>query len=186
MTGSLETDGGDDMKEKITSPIDGLMAGWSVRALAASLGIANSSLAYWVDGGLVIPDKKGRGKRGHTIGLSGLLETLTVRELRDAGFSLQKIRKAVEVLKASERVTRPLATLVVVARGDDIVVEYSDADETEKMLISALHSPGQRLMVFPIGAVYEHAVETMRADPPHSSRVAQVFVPDELNLVLTE
>src|SRR5258708_1366571 len=85
------------------------------------------------------------------------MELLAIIELRNAGFSLQSVRRAVENLRELSGHARPLAGLTLVVAGGDIA--WKDADELEEMPISALHKPGQRLMIFPIG---EHHVRMLQ------------------------
>lgn len=125
------------------------MVGWTARSLARLTGVPAPTLATWVSSGLITPEQYGRGRGGHTIGVSGLMELAAIIELRKAGFSLQSIRRAVENLRGLSGHIRPLAGLTLVVAGGDIV--WKDADELSMMPISALHKPGQRLMIFPIG-----------------------------------
>ncbi len=138
-------------------------SGWTARNIARLLGIAHPTLWYWINTGLVTPDRLGRGRDGHSIGLSGLLEVVTVMELRRAGFSLQAIRQAVENLRQLTSQQRPLLQLMAVATGDDIVwAESSDP----VMLVSTYHKPGQRILLVPVGeatAELQHRLETETA-----------------------
>jgi DNA-binding transcriptional MerR regulator len=75
------------------------MAGWTARALARQTGIPAATVSKWVTSDLITPEQYGRGRGGHIIGLSGLMELLAVQELSAAGFSMQAIRRAVENLR---------------------------------------------------------------------------------------
>jgi len=99
---------------------------------------------------------------GHTIGVSGLMELLAIIELRKAGFSAQSIHRAVENLRTLSGHTRPLAGLTLVVDGGDLA--WKDATELSAMPISALHKPGQRLMVFPIGEQHAEMLHQLQAD----------------------
>lgn len=138
------------------------MAGWTARSLARSTGIPAPTLASWVRNGLITPVQYGRGRRGHTIGVSGLMELLAIIELRNAGFSVHSIRRAVDNLRNLSGHIRPLAGLTLVVDGSDIA--WKDADELSAMPISALHKPGQRLMIFPIGERHAEMLHQLHAD----------------------
>jgi hypothetical protein len=77
------------------------------------------------------------------------MELLAVVELRQAGFSTPAIRRAVENLRHLSGEDRPLARLTLVVSGSDIA--WKDAHELRGVALSALHQPGQRLMIFPVG-----------------------------------
>lgn len=126
------------------------MSTWSARAVAKQVGLPSSTLSYWIRSELVRPDEFGRGRRGHSIGVTGLLEIIAVRDLRDVGMSTSLIRRAVENLRAITGLDRPLAPLRLVVLGDDVTV--LDQDD---LPVSILRHPTQRVMVFPIGE--EHA-----------------------------
>jgi DNA-binding transcriptional MerR regulator len=136
------------------------MVGWTARELARLTNVPAPTVISWINTGLVTADRYGRGRGGHTIGLSGLMELLAVITLRDAGISLQAIRRAVENLRALSGQAQPLASLTIMVVGDDIV--WKDASEIGDIPTSALHKPGQRLMIFPIGEQHSEILEQLR------------------------
>ena len=123
-------------------------SGWSVRALANLLGIPATTATYWLNAGLVTAERRGRGRGGHTIGIAGLREMVAVMEMRNAGISLQSVQRAVQELRQLASEQRPLAELMVVAIGDD-VVWHEGGDPAA--LISAHRRPGQRILLVPVG-----------------------------------
>ncbi len=147
------------------------MEGWSARALARLTGVPVPTLASWVRTGLITPIQYGRGRGGHSIGVSGLMELVAIIELRRAGVPLQSIRRAVENLREISGHARPLARLTMVVDGGDIA--WKDADELAVMPISALHKPGQRLMIFPVG---EQHAEMLHQLQDHGEEVSSTFV----------
>ncbi len=120
--------------------------------MARRLEMAPQTLTYWIQTGLVVPDEYGHGRRGHVIGVNGLMELLTVKELREAGFALQEVRRAVENLRRLTGDARPLVRLTLVAAGRDIA--WTDRSDVPSAAASALQRPGQRLMVFPVGEMH--------------------------------
>ncbi|HEX8237383.1 MAG TPA: MerR family transcriptional regulator [Abditibacteriaceae bacterium] len=129
------------------------MAGWTAREIARYIGVPPNTVTSWIQSGLVTPDVLRRGRAGHEIGVSALLELLAVVELKGAGLSVQAIRRAVENLRQLTGHKRPLVHLTLVVQGEDIVWRHSE--EVEVAQISALHHPGQRLMIFPIGEQHQ-------------------------------
>jgi hypothetical protein len=141
--------------------------GWTARALARMTCVPAQTITHWIRNGLVTPDSRGRGRGGHTIGVAGLMELLTVMELRQAGISMQSTLRAVQNLRSLSGHARPLARLSLVIAGDDVV--WRDADELSGTAVSALRRPGQRLMVFPVGerhAALLHDMEMLVAGEP--------------------
>jgi DNA-binding transcriptional MerR regulator len=135
------------------------MAAWTAREIARHIGVPANTVTSWIQSGLVTPDTLRRGRAGHEIGTSALLELLAVIEMRNAGISIQAIRRAVENLRQITGHDRPLAQLTLVVRGNDIV--WRQSEDVEESQISALHSPGQRLMIFPIGERHQSLVSKL-------------------------
>ena len=129
--------------------MDAQLTGWTARALARMTGVPAQTITHWIRKGLVTPDSRGRGRGGHTIGVTGIMELLTVMELRQAGISMQCILRAVQNLRSLSGYARPLAGLSLVISGEDVV--WRDEDELSDTAVSALRRPAQRLMVFPVG-----------------------------------
>lgn len=138
------------------------MKGWTARELGRLLNIPVTTLTNWIGLGLVTPEHRRRGRGGHVIGLSGLMEFLAVIDLRKAGFSTQAIGKAVENIRRLSGQARPLAHLVIVVSGDDIA--WMDQGELSDTSISTLQQPGQRLMLFPVGEEYSLLVSALTND----------------------
>jgi hypothetical protein len=138
------------------------MAGWSARALSRRTGIPVATVASWIKSDLVSVEQYGRGRGGHTVGVSGLMELLAVEELRRAGFSMPSIRKAMYNLRELSGHERPFARLMLLVVGSDIA--WMDADQLADIPISALHQPGQRLMLFPVGQLHRVLVHQLAED----------------------
>lgn len=135
------------------------MAGWTAREVARFVNVPANTVTSWIQGGLVTPDVLRRGRAGHEIGASALLELLAVVELKSAGISTQAIRRAVENLRQLTGQERPLARLTLVVQGDDII--WKQTEEVEEARISALHHPGQRLMIFPVGERHQTLLKSL-------------------------
>lgn len=142
---------------------------WSARALGQRVAVPHSTVSHWIATGLVEPSRRGRGRRGHDLGITGLLELIAVRELRAAGIPLRAIRRAVEHLREITGHSRPLTQLVLLVVGNDVVVRDMGDDGT---WVSALRHPTQRMMVFPIGDEHRRLVADLPAPPEHEEIAA--------------
>jgi DNA-binding transcriptional MerR regulator len=142
------------------------ISGWSGRELAKRVSVPASTVADWISKGLITPERSGRGRGGHTIGLLGLMELLTIIELKSAGFSVQDILKSVKNLQRLSGAARPLAQLILVVSGKDVL--WKNADDLDAVTLSALRQPGQRLMVFPVGEKYQSLLDQLRLEDSSS------------------
>ena len=109
--------------------------------------------------------------------MAGLFELLAVLELKDAGFTTQAIRRAVNNLREMSGQDRPLSRLNIVVDGTDIL--WKDGDELSDVTISALHTPGQRLMVFPVGERPTEMLHQLDILHPSAELVAQIAAKQE-------
>ena len=158
------------------------MAGWTSRELARQTKRPAATVASWISSGLITPDQRRRGRGGHVIGIAGLFELMAVLELKDAGFTTQSIRRAVDNLRELSGYDRPLSRLNIVVDGMDIL--WKDGDELSEVTISALHTPGQRLMVFPIGerhAEMLHQLETLHSQTEFSTQIVAEREPSHVS-----
>jgi DNA-binding transcriptional MerR regulator len=119
--------------------------------------VPHSTVAHWIATGLVEPARRGRGRRGHDLGVLGLLELIAVRDLRQAGIPLRAIRRAVANLRRVTGERRPLSHLVLLVLGNDVLVR----DSSDGNWVSVLLHPTQRVMVFPIGDEHRRLVATL-------------------------
>ena len=153
------------------------MAGWTSRELARQTKRPAATVASWVSSGLITPDQRRRGRGGHVIGIAGLFELLAVLELKDAGFTTQAIRKAVDNLRELSGHDRPLSQLNIVVDGTDIL--WRDGNELSEVTISALHTPGQRLMIFPVGERHAKMLHQLETFHPHVDLATQIVAKRE-------
>jgi DNA-binding transcriptional MerR regulator len=86
------------------------------------VGVSRRRLQYWAQTDLVRPSARTRGGH-HRYKFEDLVALKAARRLIDAGVSVQRIRKSIELLKrVLPTVRRPLAELVLVATGDVVLV----------------------------------------------------------------
>ncbi len=74
------------MQEKFTS-----------RDVVALTGITPRQLQWWDEGGIVVPAREGHSR---LYSMEDLTEVAVICELRERGFSLQRVRKMMRALKA--------------------------------------------------------------------------------------
>ena len=142
--------------------------GWSIRAVARSLGLPHSTVAQWIASGLVEPVSRARGRVGYCIGWRGLLEVLAVRDLRSAGFLVQDIHRAVKNVREMMDQEHPLVGITLVIVGDDVLVRSEDDS-----YFSALRRPTQRVMVFPIGNEHAQLVAVLTDESEQTALVIE-------------
>lgn len=116
--------------------------------LCATVGLAPSTLSYWVRVGVVKPSLIGStGKRYERWwSLDDVISVRTVKALRDSGCPLQKVRKAVTLLRS---LPSPLAANRLVWDGEDVFIQ-----DQLGTVVSALRRPGQLVIqatVLPLG-----------------------------------
>ena len=128
---------------------------WTASAVARHIGVAASTVSGWISSDLVEPARRGRGRRGHDLGYSGLLEALAVRDLLRSGFAPRDVRRAVSNLRGLTAEDRPLSRVCLVVIDDDVFIRDG---EDEEALVSVLRHPAQRVMLLRIGR--EHAAVT--------------------------
>ena len=92
---------------------------YSAYAAREIVGLYQRRLDYWDERGIVRPSiKKGAGKgSARRYSFNDLIKLTVVKQLRDAGVSLQAIRKALRLLTKRSLSTDPLATETLVTDG---------------------------------------------------------------------
>ena len=101
-------------------------ASFSRQQAARLSGLTPRQLAYWRRTGLVVPGVRTQGGQARYT-FTDLVTLRAARRLRDAGISLQRIRKCLrsltEFLPATDR---PLAELSLVVTGDVVLVFHGE------------------------------------------------------------
>lgn len=138
--------------------------GYRAPQVAKAGGVSYRMLDHWTTSGLVVPsvrDAEGSGSQ-RLYSFDDILLVRTIKNLRDAGVSLQRIRKAVDQLRAEGTSLRDV-TLVA-----DANRVYAVSDMTEAFEIA---SSGQGVFLIALGKVTADleaevaSLPTERADP---------------------
>jgi DNA-binding transcriptional MerR regulator len=101
-------------------------------------GVAIANLDYWARSGFLPPSlQEGRGKGSQRrYSFQDLVALRVAGQLREAGISLQALRRVIAHLRA-RGVDQPLASTYLVSDGKDVYEVHGDA------AISTLRQPGQ-------------------------------------------
>jgi predicted RNase H-like HicB family nuclease len=156
-------------------------SGYGARAVLELIGISYRQLDYWARTGLVrssVKQAAGRGTR-RVYSFPDLVALRVVGQLREAGVSVQTIRKAVSYLK--RHADQPLSKLSLVGVGRKV---FALTDDPSK-LVEASES-GQVVLSISVASVARHlkaGVSRLSAPRDIDVRVAgkayrAVFTPD--------
>src|SRR5437763_1701144 len=105
-------------------------------------GVNGKTLHHWDMTGLVSPSAQrahGKGTRKR-YGFNDLLAIRLITGLRDAGVSLQSLRKVADYIRRELGPAEDLGNVFLVTDGHDVYLRQGDS------LVSALRERGQRLM----------------------------------------
>jgi DNA-binding transcriptional MerR regulator len=128
-------------------------------------------IRYWDSTGLVRPSvqaARGRGSR-RLYSFEDLLELRVIFRLRNAGLSLQKVRKVTDYLRAHHaEVRRPLANMKLITDGETVYISTDPG-----VLVDALNRPGQVVMVIvAIGEIWnDMQTEVVRLSDKRNAEV---------------
>lgn len=105
-------------------------------------GVAYRTLDYWASSGFIPPggqETEGKGSwRGYTF--RDIVQLRVAKRLRDAGISLQGLRKVQQRLKQEHALEAPFAETYFVTNGRDVF----DVKRGKDAVWSLLQQPGQR------------------------------------------
>src|SRR5215475_4319510 len=119
------------------------MAGFTAKQVVALTGVPYKRLDSWAKSGFLIPsiaEADGTGSR-RLYSFQDLVTLRTAKILRDAGISLQGLRKVVQFLRDTHGTEQPLAHTRLIVAGDDVLMVQTDGE-----LMSVLRYPGQHVL----------------------------------------
>jgi DNA-binding transcriptional MerR regulator len=119
------------------------MRGFTTSQVVKATRVNRKTLGYWHTSGFLSPSlqqSKGPGTR-RLYSFLDLIAIKVTRELRQAGISLQGLRRVVKFLRKQKQLEdHPLAGAFLVSDGRDVFVQDGD------LPMSALRQPGQGLL----------------------------------------
>ncbi|MBC7324174.1 MAG: MerR family transcriptional regulator [Moorella sp. (in: Bacteria)] len=117
--------------------------GYRTSEVAKLTGLTKRQLDHWDRTGLFRPSlaqAEGRGS-ARFYSFSDVVQLRVAKELRDAGVSLQGLRKVVAYLRKAADLEHPLAGTRLVVSGSDVLLVEGQND-----LVSILNTPGQGVL----------------------------------------
>lgn len=139
---------------------------------AKAAGLPYSQINYWAKTGFLVPSvQEASGPAScRAYGFRDLVALRVAGQLRDAGITLQSLRRVVEFLQSKRRYSQPLSDAYLVITGNGDV-----AEKKGDTLISTLHQPGQAYFVFALGeAVNEMKAVAAKLKPPSRGKACAV------------
>ncbi|AEJ38631.1 MerR family transcriptional regulator [Sulfobacillus acidophilus TPY] len=132
--------------------------GFSAAQVERLTGINAKTLHFWDRSGFLSPSlvqAHGTGSR-RVYSFRDLVALRVAAQLRDAGISLQSLRKVVAVLRDMRSLENPLAETYLITNGHDVFEKRGDE------VMSVLRQPGQSVFSFVIDLT--RTVEQLQAD----------------------
>ena len=134
-----------------------LASGYSAAAAREIVGISQRCLDYWAERGIVTPSVQqatGKGSE-RRYGFDDLVKLALVKRLREAGLSLQKIRKGLDVMRKRWPKEDPLLDEMLATDGSSFF--RTKGDRVEDILAG-----GQLLLsVVAVGRIRQDVRETV-------------------------
>lgn len=129
-------------------------------------GVSQRRLDYWDERGLVRPSVEKADGKGtvRTYSYHDLVKLSVVKHLRDSGLSLQRIQKAVKVLRNRMKSGDPLKNLRLVTDGKHVHTLTENSKALEDVL-------GHGQLVFSVVAVGKIELEVRKAVSKRARRV---------------
>ena len=130
--------------------------GYSTAQVERLTGIGAKTLHFWDRSGFLSPsvvEAHGTGSR-RIYSVRDLVGLRVAAQLRDAGISLQSLRKVVSAMREMRGLEQPLAETYLVTNGRDVFERRGDD------LMSVLRQPGQATFTFVIDLA--RTVQTLR------------------------
>ncbi len=131
---------------------------YSTNEVAQISGFSVRQIAYWANQGIIFPSVQqahGSGTR-RRYSFDDLLQLRFVRQLRNRGWSIQKIREAVNKLREVMDDPQVLQRAIPV-HGAQTILAICKTKEGERILLDCLDSGGQQVMWIYLWSLQEEA-----------------------------
>ncbi len=135
---------------------------YTTAEVAQSTGFTVRQLDYWAKQGLLVPSiqrSHGPGTR-RLYSVEDLIELQFIRQLRRYGWSLQKIRTAIDTLREVMNDPNPLKHAMLIHDKKTIIALYK-TKEGERILFDTLSAGRQQVMGIVLELLMEEAIQTM-------------------------
>ncbi|MGI6318468.1 MAG: MerR family transcriptional regulator [Dethiobacteria bacterium] len=129
---------------------------YNTQSVVNITSVTERQLRHWIETGLIVPayvEEKGHKKK-YYFDFLNLVQIRTVVALRQRALSLQKIRKAIEVLEKNFKVEEPLLDLTLFTDGETVFV----LDKDPKVILDVLRR-GQTVFAVAIDDLVEDLVK---------------------------
>lgn len=130
-------------------------SGYSAQKAKKITGASQRQLDYWDEIGLIQPSQQqasGKGSK-REYSYTDLVRLRTVVSMRQVGISLQKVRRALEIIKSWNRGSKSWAKRKLISDGNDIFITTSD----RRVLKSVLKNGQLAFSVIMLGEIVEEA-----------------------------
>ncbi len=126
--------------------------------VARMTGFSVRQLDYWAQQGMIVPSvcqSRGPGTR-KLYSIDDLVQLQFVRQLKQYGWSTQKIRQAINTLRDVMNDPNPLKHAVLV-HGKNTLFALCKTKEGERIALDALNAGGQQVMAVVLEMLVEEA-----------------------------
>ena len=142
-----------------------IIDGYRAPQVCTLVGISYRQLDYWARTGLITPsvqEASGSGSQ-RLYSFSDVVQLKVVKRLLDAGMSLKKIRKAMEILSVELASESPLTDVTLLSDGITIYAAHSASEVVD------VFKGGQGVFGIAVGPVQDELVgEIHRLYPDHA------------------
>jgi len=142
-----------------------IIDGYRAPQVCTLVGISYRQLDYWARTGLITPsvqEASGSGSQ-RLSSFSDVVQLKVVKRLLDAGMSLKKIRKAMEILSVELAAESPLTDVTLLSDGITIYAAHSASEVVD------VFKGGQGVFGIAVGPVEDELVgEIHRLYPDHA------------------
>lgn len=139
--------------------------GYRAPQVCSLVGITYRQLDYWARTGLITPSLRRAAGSGsqRVYAFPDIVQLKVVKRLLDAGMSLKKIRKAMDILRAELLSETPLSNVTLLSDGRTIYAAHSASEVVD------VFRGGQGVFGIAVGPVEEELVgEIHRLFPDHA------------------
>lgn len=147
--------------------------------VAQATGFTVRQLDYWAKQKLLVPSMQqshGPGTR-RLYAVEDLIQLQFIRQLKHYGWSLQKIRIAIDTLREVMNDPNPLKHAMLV-HGKRTIIALYKTKEGERVLFDALSAGRQQVMGIVLEMLMEETIETMaKIDDPKTTKEAIPWQP---------